>query len=95
LSGQASANDHILETARTESLDAGKLDLQVMGQARAGAYIGLMDVTQDTADAWFHWASAIETEGLSARTVRDAILGLVGEFVMLSFLECLQSQAHR
>jgi len=63
--------------------------------ARAGAYIGLMDVTQDTADAWFHWAAAIETEGLSASTVREAILGLVGEFVCFRFLECLQSQAHR
>jgi hypothetical protein len=62
--------------------------------ARAGAYLGLMDVTQDTAGAWLHWTAAIETEGLSARTVRETILGLVGEFVRFRLLECLQSQAH-
>jgi hypothetical protein len=62
--------------------------------ARAVAYIELKDVSQDAADAWFHWAAAIETEGLSARTVREAILDLVGEFVWFRYLECLQSQAH-
>jgi|HubBroStandDraft_6_1064221.scaffolds.fasta_scaffold1151035_1 hypothetical protein len=64
--------------------------------ARATAYIGLMDVTQDAADAWFHWAAAIETEGLYARTVREAILDLVEEFVWFRFLEeHLQEEARR
>jgi len=27
------------------------------------AYIELMDVSQDTAHAWFDWAAAIEMEG--------------------------------
>jgi hypothetical protein len=62
--------------------------------ARAMAYIELLDVSQDTAHAWFHWAAAIETEGLSARTAREAILGLVGEFVWFRYREGLQSQAH-
>jgi hypothetical protein len=64
--------------------------------ARATAYIGLMDVSQDAADAWFHWAAAIETEGLSARTVHEAILGLVEEFVWFPILEKhLQSEVRR
>jgi hypothetical protein len=62
--------------------------------ARAVAYLELKDVSQDTAHAWFHWAAAIETEGLSARTAREAILGLVGEFVWFRYREGLQSQAH-
>jgi hypothetical protein len=63
--------------------------------ARAVAYLELKDVSQDTAHNWLHWAAAIETEGLSARTVREAILGLVGEFVWFRYLECFQSQAHQ
>ena len=58
--------------------------------ARDRAYIRLVDVTQEAADAWFLWAGEIETEGLSARTVREAILRLVEEFVWLRL-----SQAHQ
>ena len=65
-----------------------------MNTPGAMAYVGLLDVTRDAADAWFHWAAAIETEGLSAATVREVILGLIGEFVWLRFLECIQSKAY-
>jgi hypothetical protein len=64
------------------------------GSASAMAYIGLMDVSQVTADAWFEWAAAIETEGLSAGNARAAILGLVQEFVCVRFFEDVQSRAH-
>ena len=62
---------------------------------RGATYIGLLDVTQDAADAWYHWAAEISTEDLSVRTVREAILDLVGELVWFRFLECLRSRAHR
>jgi hypothetical protein len=61
--------------------------------ARGAAYFQLMDVTKDVADAWFHWAAAIEMEGLSARTVSEVIFGLVGEFVWFRFLERIPSWA--
>jgi hypothetical protein len=63
--------------------------------ARAVPYFQLNDVSQDTAEAWFDWAVAIEREGLSATTVREAILGLVGEFVWLRWVEGVQSQARQ
>ena len=63
--------------------------------ARATAYLGLVDVSQDAGDAWFHWAATIETEGLSASTVHEVILDLIGDFVFLRSLECHKSQAHR
>ena len=58
------------------------------------AYIELMDVSQDTAHAWFDWAAAIEMEGLSAGTARAAILGLIQEFVWVRYFEDVQSHSH-
>jgi len=62
---------------------------------RAVPYLELVDVNQDAADAWYHWAAEISIEGLSARTVREVIIDLVGELVWFRFLECRKSQAHR
>jgi hypothetical protein len=60
----------------------------------AAAYSGLMNVTEDAADAWYDWAAAISTESLSAGTVRQIILDFVGELYSFRFLEGFQ-EVHR